>query len=389
MPSQSWGPSVSTNSGSRFTIAYDSVTISGSTGRVTNPRLEFYSKSGWSDSTNSLTGRGSAVATKGWTNQLLNGGTKTFPLVATDVTLKYGDTTSAYIEGVVANVSFFNGDAQTSTYRFTFDMPALPWSAPNAPTGVTLRRVDDNLSRVTFGGNQTTRTQDKYTQTVDWDYKLDEDGNPWTSGARNVAGTSTQVDVGVPTSNRRIKVRVRFANSTGGASGWSESAWLVGRPAAPTVGVPDKSGATVTARWSNNAAYATGTHVFWSENNGAEFDPGMSYAGTVTSGTRTVDTSKTHRYRVRASVSNVPMVDGSTQTLLSDASAWSQTIQLQAPPSKPLVARSAPVLDARSTSLTITIQPRPVDGSALAAAELRYRIGTAAWTTLNKGSTLR
>lgn len=139
MPSQSWGPSVTTNSAPQLTISYDSITTDTSgNGRLVNPRATFTYKSGWTDTTNNFSVGGSAVGSANFGGQSLSGGaTKTFNLTPVNVALNYSSTTSANIVFTIANVSFFTGDAKTINYTMNIQFPVRPTvvgSITSAPT---------------------------------------------------------------------------------------------------------------------------------------------------------------------------------------------------------------------------------------------------------------
>lgn len=588
MVSKSWnGDSAS----SKLTIQYDAITQSGGLGYITNPKIVFYSASGWSDSTNTLKAKGAAVYDKTWSNHTYNGGTDTFACTASPVALQYGATTTANFQAEVTGISFFNGDGSTDTYTLAVTYPAIPYNTPYAPTNVALKRVNDGTQRCTFGGNQTNPAADRYTATVDWLFQVDSEGAAWQWGAQGAPGTTTTFDLNGCAANHRYRVAVRFWNADGGVSDWTYStwiyttpaapsgmgisrqdaatvlvtnpstyapyrtgftltrrendtgswvdvpapvagatiysdgtapntsawqyavrnyvaaqplaaggsvdlysvevytglvtalpdtpgvptpkrktaddgttslawtlagtaggvvkpyltqdvqyqqgaedgtainvavgmpgsattvehatvansryryrvrannntgpsawsawsAWITTKPAAPTVGVPAKSGATViVANWSNVAPYRTGTKLGWSENGGAEFDPGISAAPADTSATRTVDPAKTHRYRVYHVAAAVPLLAGGTVDLVSDASDWSDLVQLQAPPLAPTVALSSNLFDAATTPLTISVTHRPVDASAQTDGEVRGRVvGAATWDVFTLGT---
>ena len=162
MPSQSWGPSVSTSSGSQLTLAYDAIVVEGATARITNPRISFYSKSGWSDSNNSITARGSLVVDAQVHSGTLNGGTRTWNCTAESVALQYGSTTNATFAAEVYGVSFFNGDQATRTYTMNVTLPARGYDAPAAPTAVAVVRGSDTSHTVSWSNTNPTSASAPY-----------------------------------------------------------------------------------------------------------------------------------------------------------------------------------------------------------------------------------
>lgn len=385
MPEKVWYNSVGSGSGSKLTLRYDSITVSGSTAKLKNPEIEFYSKSGWSDSVNSIDAKGSAVSDERVHSGSLNGGTRTWDCSATDITLTFGATQTKTFIAEVYGISFFNGDSSTNQYSWTITFPQRPYAAPNAPTSLALKRVSDTTQRFTFAGHQTSKTADRYTQYVDWDLQTDSDTATWVKKGSGLSGSTSSVDVTGTSENHRYRVRVKFRNS-GGSSSYAVSDWIATTPDYPAVMPPSKSGSVVTANWGNVAPFLTGSKLGWRENGGAEFDPGIAVGAAATSATRTVDPAKTHAYRVYHLIAGVPLAAGGTTTLTSPGSEWSQTVQLQGPPLAPTVTLSHVVFDAESDTLVVSVAANPVDGSAQTAAEIQYRIGTAAWTVVQLGT---
>ena len=127
MASQSFGPSVTTSSGSTLTLYYDSIEVSGdgASARITNPRAQFTYKSGWTDSTNNFSTIGTnAVAGANHGAQSLSGGaTKTFYASSNWVALNYNGETTVQYTFRVSNVSFFTGDSSTRDYTMNINLP--------------------------------------------------------------------------------------------------------------------------------------------------------------------------------------------------------------------------------------------------------------------------
>ena len=185
MASQSFGPSVTTSSGSTLTLYYDSIEVAGdgASARITNPRAQFTYKSGWSDSTNSFSTIGtSAVAAANHGAQSLSGGaTKTFYTTPIWVALNYNGETTVQYTFRVSNVSFFTGDSSTQDYTMninlprrvstvgsvnsisTFDMGAtvpISWTRPDPNSTITVS--------VAFGGLLTTLVSRTTATSTNW-----------------------------------------------------------------------------------------------------------------------------------------------------------------------------------------------------------------------------
>lgn len=133
-------PSVSFDGNSAdsvLSLQWDGITVVGTNGYLQNPRIQFYSKPGFSDAYNSIHSIGPGV-----TNQLvrdsmngaLNGGTRTWPLTATAIPLTVGAPAYSSFGARVYGISFFNGDQNTNDYwSGNIAYPALPNPGPGDP----------------------------------------------------------------------------------------------------------------------------------------------------------------------------------------------------------------------------------------------------------------
>lgn len=133
-------PSVSfngNNADSVLSLQWDGITVNGTNGYLQNPRIQFYSKPGWSDANNSIHSIGGAVANhlvRDSSNGPLDGGTRTWTLTATAIPLSVGSPTYALFGAQVYGISFFNGDSNTNYYLTgNIAYPALPNPGPGDP----------------------------------------------------------------------------------------------------------------------------------------------------------------------------------------------------------------------------------------------------------------
>lgn len=136
-------PSVSFNGNSAdsvLSLQWDGIAVVGTNGYLQNPRIQFYSKPGFSDTNNTISSIGGTVA-----NQLvrdsssgpLNGGTRTWPLTANAIPLAVGSVTYEAFGARVYGISFFNGDASTNDYwSGSIAYPALPNPGPGDPVQI-------------------------------------------------------------------------------------------------------------------------------------------------------------------------------------------------------------------------------------------------------------
>lgn len=155
-------PSVSFNgnsAGSVLSLQWDGITVDGTNGYLQNPRIQFYSNTGFSDAYNSIHSIGNAVTNqlvRDASNGALNGGTRTWPLTATAIPLTVGAPTYSSFGARVYGISFFNGDQNTNDYwSGNIEFPALPAPGPGDPVrhgagldyGVAIYTLNPNRSK--------------------------------------------------------------------------------------------------------------------------------------------------------------------------------------------------------------------------------------------------
>lgn len=312
---------------SKVTVEYTSITYSGKTGKITSPKLKFYSTSGWSDSTNRGRVRGGAVADDTlFTNVTLNGGTKTWSASATTVQLSFLDTTTVNFIGEVAGVSFYENDNNSDWYgpNLSITMNRLNYGAPSAPTNLDLRRVSDTEQRFTFGGQQTNNEEFGYTQYVDWEVQVNSTAAAWERKGTSVNPSSAYYSLATSAGNR-YRVRVRFTNRDG-VSAWATSGWIGTTPAAPAPSAAISGSNIVITCSSASGPYRTDWQIQQKQNEAGSF-------GSL-NGNALIDTAQTTythvspstaiawRYQCRNVIEGVPVYGGGTTTLYS---AWAQT----------------------------------------------------------------
>lgn len=382
MPSQSWGPSVSTSSGSQLTLAYDSIVVEGATARITNPRISFYSKSGWSDSNNSITARGSLVVDAQVHSGTLNGGTRTWNCTAESVALQYGSTTTATFAAEVYGVSFFNGDQATNTYTMNVTLPARGYAAPAAPTGVAVVRGSDTSHTVSWSNTNPTSVSAPYQELyVD---RTDNGGATWSTVSPKLTGNPTSYADKTTVANRRYRYRVRAVN-TGGTGTSAPSASFSTTPAAPTNLSAVKDGTAIDVTWTNPAVGEAGVQVLDSLS-GATATEVARLAADSTSWTHlNPATDKTHTYTARAW-----SIDPAGNLLYSATSTASNVVQLLAAPGQPtnlsakVSGTTVSVVDGNDP-VTLAWTHVAVDTTPQSAYELEYSTnGGTSWTGTGK-----
>ena len=371
MPSQSWGNSVGSGSGSTLTLLYDGVEVSGGNARITNPRIQFYSKSGWSDSSNSITAQGSAVDDVQVHSGTLNGGTREWSVAGTWTPIAYGSTTWVRFEAKVVGISFFNGDAATSYYSIDVELPARAYSLPLAPLNFAGARVSDSRVDLSWQGNYTSGSG-AYPWTGLRLDRWDNVSNVWTRIA-NLNWDVTSYSDTTTQPNRQYAYALWAYNPTGDSPAVHVHS-LYTTPAAPTIGAPEKlANGSINVRFTNNSGYASAVEVQDSPD-GTTWTSLTSTAPVSSPYNHaSPSTSVSHRYRVRVK---------SPSGLWSAWSATSSVVQLQAPPNAPTNVQ--PTVSAIGDALVVTWQHNPTDGSPQRAYTLRHRLAGGSWTTVGQ-----
>ncbi len=331
------------SAGSKVTVSYTGLQYDypNKRGRITSPKFSFYSKSGWSDSTNRGRVRGSAVTDETvFTNKTLNGGTDTWSVTAQWVGLSHTGTTGASFIGEVAGVSFYENDNNSDYYgpNLGITFARVPYSVPAAPAVLEFGRVSDAVQRLTWAGNQNNAEVDGFWHYVDAELQTDSEAAAWV-GLGALPGTATSLDVATAV-NRRYRVRIRSRN-VDQSSAWVTTGWIATSPAAPTGVAATKAGGNAVVTWANAAAFRSRTDVERSDDEaefGAVVDVGQAGAYTHTGPTE----SQSHRYRVRAVITAVPLAGGGTIDLTS---AWVTTGLLFAVPAAPTASMASRLSD--------------------------------------------
>ena len=378
MAGQTWYNSVGSGSQSQLSVLYDGIEVSGGSARITNPRIRFWSKSGWSDSTNTIVGQGSAVDDQTWTNTTLNGGEDLFWLTPTWVGIAYGSTTAVGFEAKVTGISFFNGDGSTNYFNVPITLPARPYDLPRAPLSPSLTRNSDTSFTLSWTANYTGANG-----AVPWNTlhveRWDNVANSWYEIVQLPWSALSYTDT-TTVANREYDYRVRAKNPTGFSPYGPDVPSRYTSPGAPTNLTASKASSDITLSWTNTATMAHTVEVWESQNGGA-------YALLATTGTGATSythaspsNSVTHRYKLRAK--NIS--GGGPTTLYSAYSTESQLITLLAAPNAPTGLAPTSVYDAAEDKV-FSWQHNPVDSTAQTAYEFAHReVGDPSWVTSGK-----
>lgn len=236
----------------------------------------------------------------------------------------------------------YNGSAPSKTVTVT--IPARPYAAPNAPSGLSVSRTNDNRAVVSWSRNATagrpwTRVR----------IQRQRNGSDWSSGS-TVTGTSSTYasDTGA---NAYYRYRIRSENSVGNSS-WVNSSIYRTSPAAPTAAKASRSGTDIRVTWDADVAYSTFTATIQRQVDGGSWSTvatGLSSSARAWRDTDTVPGGE-HRYRVR----NVENAVG-----LTSAWATTGTVATEAPPNAPTQLSPDGLTFDGSEPITLTWQHNP------------------------------
>lgn len=196
----------------------------------------------------------------------------------------------------------------------TVTIPARPYAAPNAPTGVAAVRNTD--AQATVSWTNSTTSQKPYTSlTVQRRAFTGGAWGAWSTVATTTAGATSYVATGLA-ANTAYQFQVRSNNSVG-SSAYVATGTVWNTPAPPTgvSSVLNSTGASITTSWAN-AAYISGTVTFSvqrSVNGGAYANVQTGIAQGTTSWTDPSPGAGTNRYRVAAVQSNGPLTSAYTE----------------------------------------------------------------------------
>ena len=193
-------------------------------------------------------------------------GTKKILSTSRSYTLNYGSTQKLTMSAS-ATVSYtYPGTGTAST---TLTLPARPYSAPAAPSGVTLTRGSGESLTSTWTRNATTAAPYTGLETQWFNTKV----TAWYTGSSSLAGTATSY-ASTGATDRKYKVRVRAKNSVG-YSAWVESAYVSTTPATPAAPTAAKNavGDIVVSYAAPASGSSSATYEIWHKANGSRTQP--------------------------------------------------------------------------------------------------------------------
>lgn len=285
--------------------------------------------------------------------------TKTFTVTRTD------SAQSVTCKAASRSNSGSSWGQQTSTASVTVTIPAIQYSAPNAPSSCSATRNSDTKATVTWTNGATDTTHPRTATLIE----RSTNGGTWTQLASLGSSVVNYTDYTI-SANHRYAYRVRAQNSAGYSS-YSTSGYIYTTPAAPTaVNLTKSATTTVSVNATVSAPYATGFDVARSQNSGSTWTQIASNSSLPVSDTVT----GTVRYRVRSVRSTL-------------ASAWKSSTDITT-----VVAPNAPTITAKPStptllgnSVTIKWTPNHPDGTAQSKAQvlLTDPNGTSSTVTIN------
>lgn len=304
----------------------------------------------------SVSGGGQSRSWDGSTRNLNSGNPGTTNFASYSVTLSKGS--SARTETFSARFQVTGGYGNgTSNASVGVTVPAITYSAPNAPSNCSASRASDTQATVTWTNGSTSTTQPRTAVLVE----RQTDSGSWVQVASLSASATNYTDNGI-SADHRYAYRVR-SQGNGGTSGYSTSGYIYTTPAAPTsVTAAKESTSSVTLSAEGLPAWAEGYEVERTADGGGSWDS-VGTADTFP-WTDASAPAGTIRYRVR-----------SYRGDLYSAYVESNSITTITPPLAPTV-QALPSVVATGSTLTVQWTPNHPDGSAQEQAQVEYTIGS-------------
>ena len=291
---------------------------------------------------------------------------KTTTVITKSVTVNKGASSKSFsVSGQIRNTGGFGNGTSKATCKVT--VPAIDYSAPNAPRNCAASRVSDSQAKATWTNGSTSTTRPRSSTKVE----RQTDSGSWTQIASVGASTANYTDNGI-SANHRYRYRVRAQGSVG-YSGYATSGYIYTTPAAPTaVDLAKTSDTQVQVSIQGAAQWADSYKLQRSVDSGAWADVASVTAWPY------IDTpgGGMVKYRVAA-------VKGSLR------SAWTESAEIATitPPLAPSVALSpADAVLPVGTAVTVTWTPDHPDGSAQSSAQVEYTVAGSASTATVTGS---
>lgn len=309
----------------------------------------------------SVSGGGQSRSWDGSTRNLNGGNPGTTNFASYSVKLNKGS--SSRNEPFSARFQVTGGYGNgTSSASMGVTVPAITYSAPNAPSNCSASRNSDAQATVTWSNGSTSTTQPRTAVLVE----RQTDSGSWMQVASLSASATNYTDNGI-SADHRYAYRVR-SKGNGGTSGYSTSGYIYTTPAAPSsVTAAKTSASSVTLSAEGLPAWAEGYEISRTADGGGSWQT-VGDADTFP-WTDASAPAGTIRYRVR-----------SYRGDLYSAYVESNSITTITPPLAPTV-QALPSVVATGSALTVQWTPNHPDGSAQEQAQVEYQVGSAAAQT--------
>lgn len=270
---------------------------------------------------------------------------------------------------VVLRMSVITSDSDLAgvwTVSFS-DFPTIV-NVPDAPSDVAASRVSDSQGSVTWTRNSTGNKLWTGVYIERWAAST----NTWTQVANVTGNVTSWTDTGLSV-NDRYKYRVQAYNSAG-SSAFAESGFFPTTPAAASGVSAARDDMDIIVTWQNNARYETGSDIYDND-----VLVGSVGAGVYSFLHEDSNPSVVHTYKIKTKA----------DSLESAFSTPSNSVQLQAPPLKPLdvgVRGQAFALESETDPVVAFWKHNPVDSSAQRKFDLQIKV-SGVWQDLKTNQT--
>lgn len=348
-----WGPEVA-DSSNAFRIGYEysqsPVSIgSGTSSAIVTEKIYLGTKYyAWDSSvswsiTGSITASGTIsfnhTSSAAWSSSNVT-------LLATKTRTVTTSYTSTVTTTTTASVTGLSAVAGTARVTGTWTTAKRPLSSPAAPTGLSLLRVSDTTTKLSWSNTNPTSSSAPYqnVQILRYDYRNAGVGYQLIS----TQGVVTTYSPAGQIVDNQYKFAIRATNSAG-QSAYIYSDDIKTTPEAPINVGASASGMNIAVSWSNKAGYGTG-HEIWRLANGVrEGSPIASVSQSTTTWTDVAPTpSINYSYQIRSKA----------DTLFSAYSATSSAVRISNDP---------PVAPTSVTPTGTVTKPNPTLGGTLVA----------------------
>jgi predicted outer membrane repeat protein len=268
----------------------------------------------------------------------------------------------------------YNG--ATPSKSVTSSIPKRPYGSPAAPTGVTVSRISDTSTKISW--------TNKDTSGEPWDLvrvQYDVAANDvWNGDIGTPGGGATSFTWNGSVADNAYRFRVRAENSVGD-SAYVETSIIYTTPNPPTS--PARSGTTTQSlSWAIGAdQYISYQTEVWRATNGVWALLATVAQGVTSYSDSTASINNKTKYKFRHKTNG-----GVQGTLYSAFSAeTSETLGVTSPPAAPTSLDPDGIIINPRNAKTFSWVHNPTDSSAQTAFQIQYRvIGAGAWTTMAK-----